>query len=322
MFKWKKKGVIFNPLEIKGRPEWMNEFAQAPNAITFEDFIRVFFTTRPKPDDRGQFVSRCAYIDLDKNDLTKIVKISEQPVLDLGGIGAFDEFGTYPVSVIKENNEVFAYYGGWTRCESVPFNVSLGCAKSIDNGESFQKIGNGPVLSASLNEPFVITSPKIRKYRNKWYLFYTAGKEWFIHEGRPEIIYTLRLATSDDGIIWIKYDKEIISVKLGSGEAQACPDVIYANGKYHMFFSYRSAVDFRRNKENSYRIGYASSSDLFNWDRDDSKAGIDISEDGFDNEMVAYPHVLIVNGKTYMLYLGNEVGRYGIGLAELDGELR
>lgn len=25
--------------------------------------------------------------------------------------------------------------------------------------------------------------------------------------------------------------------------------------------------------------------------------------------------------KTYMLYLGNEVGRYGFGLAELEGEL-
>ena len=28
-----------------------------------------------------------------------------------------------------------------------------------------------------------------------------------------------------------------------------------------------------------------------------------------------------VNDKIFMLYLGNEVGRYGFGLAELEGEL-
>lgn len=322
MFKWVKKGVVFNPLKIKDRPEWMNEFAQAPNVIVFENFIRVFFTCRPKPNEHKQYVSRCAFIDLDKKDLFNIINISKQPVLELGELGSFDEFGTYPVSVIKDDDIVLAYYGDWTRCESVPFNVSIGCAKSTDCGESFQKLGSGPVLSASLEEPFVITSPKIRKYSGVWYLFYTAGKEWFVENDRSEIIYTLRLATSKDGINWTKFNKDIMPNKLGVREAQACPDVIYANGKYHMFFSYRHAVDFRRNKNNSYRIGYASSSDLFNWQRDDSKAGIDISNDGFDNEMVAYPTVFEVNGKTYMLYLGNEVGRYGIGLAELCGELK
>ena len=43
--------------------------------------------------------------------------------------------------------------------------------------------------------------------------------------------------------------------------------------------------------------------------------------DAFDHEMVAYPHVFELDGKTYMLYLGDQVGRYGFGLAELQGEL-
>jgi hypothetical protein len=41
----------------------------------------------------------------------------------------------------------------------------------------------------------------------------------------------------------------------------------------------------------------------------------------FDSEMIAYPHVFELDGKTYMMYLGNSVGRYGFGLAELEGEL-
>ncbi|HAF96496.1 MAG TPA: glycosylase [Elusimicrobia bacterium] len=322
MFRWRKYGLIFNPTDFKDRPEWINEYAQAPNAIVFEKFVRVFFCCRPKPDAKGQFVSYCAFVDLNRHDLSKIINIATKPVLELGALGTFDEFGTYPVSVIKESDEIIAYYGGWTRCESVPFNISLGCAKSKDNGESFAKTGVGPVLSHSLDEPFVVTSPKIRKYNNSWYLFYTSGQKWFIYNGRAEIVYKLRLATSSDRLTWKKVNKNIITDKLGPDEAQACPDVIYANGKYHMFYCYRQAVDFRVNTNNTYRIGYAFSNDLINWTRDDSKAGIDISESGFDNEMVAYPTVIELDRKYYMFYLGNKVGKAGFGLAELEGDLK
>ncbi|OGR61725.1 MAG: hypothetical protein A2X34_01865 [Elusimicrobia bacterium GWC2_51_8] len=89
-----------------------------------------------------------------------------------------------------------------------------------------------------------------------------------------------------------------------------------------MFYCYRQAVDFRVNTNNTYRIGYAFSNDLINWTRDDSKAGIDISESGFDNEMVAYPTVIELDRKYYMFYLGNKVGKAGFGLAELEGDLK
>ena len=87
-----------------------------------------------------------------------------------------------------------------------------------------------------------------------------------------------------------------------------------------MFFCFRKSLNFR-GKEGGYRIGYASSTDLINWARDDSKAGIDISETGWDSEMVAYPHVFELDGEIYMLYLGNHVGREGFGLAKLSGKL-
>jgi len=97
-------------------------------------------------------------------------------------------------------------------------------------------------------------------------------------------------------------------------------DVFFANGRYHMFFCYRHSTGFR-GKERGYRIGYASSSDLLNWTRDDTKAGIDVSQSGWDSEMMSYPHIFALDGHTYMAYLGNEVGRYGFGLAKLVGTL-
>jgi sucrose-6-phosphate hydrolase SacC (GH32 family) len=238
----------------------------------------------------------------------------------LGGLGEFDEFGTYPVSVIRYGDEVRAYYAGWTRCESVPFNVAIGIAASIDGGATFTKLGPGPVLSYSPDEPFVLSGPKIRRFNDTWYLWYIAGRKWKVVDGRAEPVYKIRMAISSDGIHWSKINKDLIESRIEEDEAQASPDVFYANGKYHMFFCYRYSSHYR-GKENGYRIGYASSTDLIDWARDDAKAGIDVSEEGWDAEMISYPHVFEVDGKTYLAYLGNQVGRYGFGIAVLDGKL-
>ena len=45
--------------------------------------------------------------------------------------------------------------------------------------------------------------------------------------------------------------------------------------------------------------------------------GLNISGEGWDSDMMCYPHVYQTNDKVYMLYNGNEFGRYGFGAAEL-----
>ncbi len=110
--------------------------------------MRVYFSCRPPADANGQYVSYSAYVDLDRADLFKVLRVAEQPILELGGLGSFDEFGTYPVSVIRDGDKVRAYYAGWTRCESVPFNVAIGMATSQRRRRArFTKLGPGPVLS-------------------------------------------------------------------------------------------------------------------------------------------------------------------------------
>lgn len=213
-----------------------------------------------------------------------------------------------------------AYYAVWTRCESVPFNVAIGCAVSEDGGETFRKIGRGPVLGFSPDEPFVLSGPKIRRFGGLWYLWYIPGRKWKEVDGRPEPVYKIRMATSDDGIHWVRHQRDLIESRIEEDEAQASPDVFYSGGRYHMFFCYRYSSHYRGH-ERGYRIGYAHSSNLKEWTRDDAMAGIDVSNEGWDSEMISYPHVFEVDGRTYMAYLGNQVGREGFGLAVLDGEL-
>lgn len=316
MFKWHKLGMVFKPAEVKNR-SWLKEFAQAPSVLIFDDYVRVYFSCRPPADENGFYVSYSAYVDIKRDNLFEIIKVSDEPILTLGDIGSFDEFGTYPVSVVRYKEEVRAYYAGWTRCESVPFNVAIGYAVSKDEGNSFTKLGTGPVLSYSIDEPFIISGPKIRMFNSKWYLFYIAGKKWVLDDKKPEPVYTIRMATSDDGINWTKNNNDLINAKIEEDEAQASPDVFFYEGKYHMFFCYRYSIGYR-SREKGYRIGYAFSDDLITWIRDDSKVGIDVSLSGWDSEMISYPHVFELDGNLYMLYLGNRVGREGFGLAKLD----
>ncbi len=318
-FRWKKLGRIFDPTKMKDIP-WMKEFAQAPSVLLFDTFVRVYFSCRPGPDEQGRYVSRSAYVDLDRDDLFRILHFADKPVLPLGEPGCFDEFGTYPFSAIRKGDTVLGYYGGWTRCESVPFNVAIGMCTSKDGGTTFEKAGPGPILSYDPDEPFILSGPKIRRFNKRWYLFYITGKKWVPDNGRPEPVYTIRMAESDDGIHWKKDHRELLSPRLEADECQASPDVFFHNGKYHMFFCYRYSTGYR-GKEKGYRIGYASSTNLYHWERDDSKAGIDISADGWDSEMISYPHVFELDGHIYMFYLGNQVGRQGFGLAELEGSL-
>jgi len=309
-------GRVFDPTKITGL-SWLKEFAQAPATLIFDTFVRVYFACRPIRDANGQYVSYTGYVDLERDNLLKILRFSDKPILTLGKRGTFDEFGTYPTSVIRQGKKVIAYYGGWTRCETVPFTVAIGRAESTDNGKTFKKIGKGgPVLSFDVDEPFIISGPKIRRFDNLWYLFYIAGKKWVLDNGKPEPVYRIRLALSEDGLHWKKHGKDIIETRLEKYEAQASPDVLFYKGKYHMFFCYRYSIDYRGKR--GYRVGYASSNNLTDWIRDDSRAGIDISENGWDDESTAYPHVFELDSAVYMMYLGNQVGRFGFGLAQLE----
>jgi hypothetical protein len=84
-----------------------------------------------------------------------------------------------------------------------------------------------------------------------------------------------------------------------------------------MWFCYRGTQDFRDGSD-SYRIGYAWSTDLINWTRNDDRVGIEPSIDGWDSKMLAYPCVVEVGEKILMFYAGNGFGRDGFGYAELE----
>ena len=316
---WKKLGKIFDPTQHI-LPNNCVQFAQSPQALVFDDFVRIYFSTRSLDKSAGKYLSHIAFVDMQKN-LRDVIRVSDKTVIPLGELGCFDEHGIFPMSVMRYGNVIYGYTCGWNRRVSVSVDTAIGLAISRDNGLTFQRIGNGPVLAASLHEPCLVGDGFVKVIGDVFHMWYIFGIGWkkFSTDTAPDRTYKIGHAVSSDGINWVKEEaRQVIADRLDADESQALPTVIAINGRYHMFFCYRQSSDFRKNKDRGYRIGHAYSDDLANWVRDDEHPHLDITNGGWDSEMLCYPHVFECDGKTYLLYNGNEFGRYGFGLAVLE----
>ncbi|EGM78272.1 hypothetical protein Rhein_1693 [Rheinheimera sp. A13L] len=314
--KWQKLGKIFDPTTVV-LADGCTEFAKSPQALVFEDFVRIYFCAQKKTAN-GKYLSFPQYVDFDKS-LNKILALSEQSIIQPGELGHFDEHGIFPFSVTRDDKSILAYTSGWSRRTSVSVDMSIGLARSTDQGASFEKYGaGGPVMAASHNEPMMVADAFVLKVNGSYHMWYIFGSHWQkkTADGAAERFYKIAYAHSSDGITWQRTGQTIIDERIPD-ECQALPTVIYAAGKYHMYFCYRSAYDFRQNSKNAYRLGYAWSEDLIRWTRDDNLAGIDLSDSGWDSEMMCYPNLFESDGQIFLLYNGNEFGRYGFGLARL-----
>jgi len=317
--KWNKLGKIFDPTQHE-LPNDCVQFAQSPQTLVFDDFVRIYFSTRSVDKINGKYLSHSAFVDMQKN-LRDVIRVSNKTVIPLGERGCFDEHGIFPMNVMRHGDAVYGYTCGWNRRVSVSVDTAIGLAISRDEGLTFQRIGNGPVLAASLHEPCLVGDGFVKVIRGGFHMWYIFGTGWkkFSADAPPDRIYKIGHAVSADGINWVKEEaRQIVADRLGLDESQALPTVIEIDGKYHMFFCYRQSFDFRKNKIRGYRIGHASSDDLVDWKRDDDNPFLDVTPGDWDSDMLCYPHVFECDNKVYLLYNGNEFGRYGFGLAALE----
>ena len=309
-FSWKKKGRIYDPGIEHG---FIKSHAQMPTALYLNDEkkIRIYFSTRSIGN-----ISQATFIDVDIKDPSKILYVHDKPVIEIGKDGMFDEHGIMPTVVLKKDNTIYLYYTGWSLRVNIPYSNWGGLAISKDNGITFKKISLAPILDRTAYDLFSAGASTIIIENNVWRMLYVSGIDWVKVNGKYEQTYSVKYASSLDGITWNR-EKHIIIPQTHPLEAITRPTVAKIFGKYHMWFCYRGCNDFRDGLE-SYKIGYAWSNDYLNWHREDEKAGILPSSEGWDSRMLAYPKVIEVMGKYLMFYNGNGFGKSGFGYAELE----
>ena len=300
---WKKMGLIFD-LSKHDIP-WLKSHAMLPTPLVLEDRIRVYFSGR---DQSGQ--GKVSFIDVRKDNPAEIIYVHDQPLFDVGKIGTFDDSGVLVNSVVENNDLILLYYTAYSQSLKVPYRNSIGVAVSKDGGTTFNRMFEGPIVDRSKDEPYFTISPCVVRDAGKWHMWYASATEWVIADGKPESLYHIKYAFSDNGIDWHRENVSCIE-PLKRQEANAKPSVLRDGDILRMWFCYRGSSDFRDGLD-SYRIGYAEATidNPSQWVRDDTKAGISCGPEGFDDKMQAYPSVIDVEGKIYLFYNGNGFG-YG-----------
>jgi hypothetical protein len=306
---WIKKGVVYKP---DGSLWFSRSHAQVPFAYPHADFLRVYFSTR---DDKGQ--SRPTFIDVEYDNPQQIRYIHDAPVLELGGPSEFDETGSMPAWFVNQpNGDIWLYYTGWNRTWN-SYRLSVGLSVSTDGGITFKKMYRGPILDRSTVHPIWAAQPSVMIEGNTWKMWYIAAQRCeYIHDF-PEPFYNCLYAESSDGIHW-RTEGQVVLAFDDFLNAVGRPSVFKEDGIYKMFYSYRNARDYRTNRNQSYRLGYAESLDGVKWERKDDLVGIAKSEnpEDFDYQMINYAHRFEHAGQKYLLYNGNGFGTSGFAYAK------
>jgi len=302
--KWKKLGRVY---VARGEYDWAQTHAYVPTSMLLDgERIRIYCAFLDK-----QQVGRLGFVDVEARNPLKVLGVSRRPVLDIGEPGTFDDSGVTPMSVVDYGQKKLMYYTGWQRGVGVRYYLFTGLAMSEDGGETFGRYSKVPVLDRSHDELFVRTAAYVTATKGLFRMWYVAGSKWVEVRGKQVPSYDLRYLESKDGFSWGRRGAICLELSAEGEFGFGRPFVIKEGSLYRMWYSVRTV-------SKGYRLGYAESRDGLHWKRKDNEAGIDVSESGWDSEMICFSNIIDVGDKRFMFYNGNNYGETGFGVAVLE----
>lgn len=301
---WSKLKHVF---VADNHSEWMYSHGSNPVFKLLEDGTqRIYFTCRDKNSK-----SYIASLDVDIENDFKISNLSKNPVLTPGEIGLFDDSGVVMGCFQQVEGQDFLYYLGWNLKVTVPWLNTIGLAIYNPITKQYEKNSLAPMMDRSSEDPFSISYPSVLFDEGVYKMWYGSNLNW--GKDQSSMQHVFKYAESKDGINWNRTNEIVVGLEHLNEYALSKPWVLKDRGVYKMWYSYRANGEIT-----TYRIGYAESLDGKKWIRKDDEAGIDVSESGWDSQMISYPCVFDYKEKRYMLYNGNDYGKSGFGVAVLN----
>jgi hypothetical protein len=298
---WRKLGLVVSPAVDDPLRQ---THAILPTPISLNGAPRVYFGSCD-----GDMRGRIFYADLDRDDPTRVRRISAAPVLDVGQPGAFDADGVNPSTIVESGNVLYMFYVGYERRPDVPYTLLTGLAVSDDGGESFHRISTEPLLAPAGEERYVRTAAYVTSDDARWRMWYIGGGDW-IHDGTKQLpIYSLRHLASDELSKWTGEGEILLAPDLADGVIGFGRPWVTAFGAAHeMLISVRRTT--------GYRLVSGRSGDGLRW----SLGGevLPTGPERWDSEMVCYGATLVSGGDRYLVYNGNRFGSTGFGIAIED----
>jgi hypothetical protein len=302
MAAWRKQGLVFETAR-HGVGGWMRHSALTPTPWQLDqDTIRVYAGFR---DDEG--ISRIGYVDVSAEDPAQIVRVSRQPVLDIGRGGCFDDNGIILGDIVDAPGGLHMFYVGFQRVARAKFLAFTGLALSTDGGERFERVQETPILDRAPGRSTIGAIHTAMFDGSHWRLWYAVGDDWEHIAGQPFPRYHIRSVTTDD-LSHIPREDHLCLLPRGSEYRIGRPRVYRMSGRYVMYFT-------RGNVTGEYFPGVAFSDDGVVWQRRDEAFGIALSETGWDSRTLCYPTLIRRGTDLLMFYNGNDMGVDGFGVA-------
>jgi predicted GH43/DUF377 family glycosyl hydrolase len=213
-----------------------------------------------------------------------------------------------PRVVKVTDNHWRMYYTGWGYKGHGPNEWTFGLAESFDAGVTWKRCQAEPLLErgppGSYDDGAVFV-PEVRRIGDTWMMWYTALK---LIPGRQAI--HLCLATSNDGIHWVKSPANpILTDDFTTGPTRNVISrcfVRYDEGVFQLWYSHARP---------DYRIRYAESIDGVHFERSPIELALDASpKPAWDDQMVEYPTLDVLDGQWRLWFCGNGFG--SVGFAE------
>ena len=301
---WVKLGQLYCPTGLDRHPKLVSHAANPVPVHLADDIYRVFFSGRD-----AQNRSSVGAVDVDVVQ-KKVVLEHRTPFFEFGPEGSFYSHGVSIGNCYGVGDVTYLPFMGWQNPGGSHWRGDIG--RLVINSDLTLKLDSEiPLMASDATDPLSLSYPWVRRAENGGFdMWYGSTVSW--DAGNGEMLHVINHASSADGFQW-KREGLAVPFELGKAQAFSRPTVVGSIGLgYEMWFSYRSGLG------ETYRIGYAASCDGRGWILSLDTAGIDVSGEGWDSEMIEYPFVFDHKGGRYMLYNGNGYGKSGFGLAVLE----
>jgi hypothetical protein len=149
-------------------------------------------------------------------------------------------------------------------------------------------------------------------------MWYLSCQDIRIINNRPEPMYLIKYMKSKNPSLWDPSKAKTAIAFDSFADAIARPAVYSEGDKLIMFYSYRSATDYRTNPDKAYRLGYAecTGNNFGLWKRKDIFMDhLNNNREGWNKDMIEYCSMYLHDQKKYLLYNGNGFGSSGFGYA-------
>ena len=302
---WRKLGHLYCPAAHGRHPALLTHAANPLPVHLHGDVYRVFYSGR---DIANRSSVGAVDVDLVRRE---VVLDHPEPFFLRGPKGSFFADGVSIGNCYEVGGKRYMLFMGWQAPEGQQWRGDIGRLEVLPD-LTLRLDSTDPFMASDATDPLSLSYPWVMPDSGgQLRMWYGSTRAW--DAGNGEMLHVIQQARSHDGHRWERLGLAI-PYSLGKAQAFSRPTVLRTGpNDLAMWFSYRSGDGSK------YRIGHAvSADDGGSWQLALDRAGIDVSPDGWDSEMIEYPFVLTHAGRRYMLYNGNGYGKTGFGLAVLE----